>query len=59
MNKEKLFTDFPSVSRQAWKQKIQADLKGEDYNETLDQLKDKKKQTVYKHTSHLREMIRV
>ena len=35
MNKEKLFTDFPSVSRQAWKQKIQADLKGEDYNETL------------------------
>ncbi len=35
MNKEQLFTDFPAVSSKAWKQKIQADLKGADYNETL------------------------
>ncbi len=27
--------EFPSVSAAAWKQKIQADLKGADYNETL------------------------
>ena len=30
-----LFTDFDSVSAKAWKQKIQLDLKGADYNETL------------------------
>jgi methylmalonyl-CoA mutase len=35
MIKEQLFADFPSVSAKAWKQKIQADLKGADYNETL------------------------
>ncbi|WP_019668561.1 methylmalonyl-CoA mutase subunit beta [Eudoraea adriatica] len=35
MNKEHLFADFPAVSAKAWKQKIQADLKGADYNETL------------------------
>ena len=35
MNKEQLFTDFPAVSSKAWKQKIQADLKGADYNDTL------------------------
>ncbi|MDP5092733.1 MAG: methylmalonyl-CoA mutase subunit beta [Polaribacter sp.] len=30
-----LFSEFSPVSAAAWKQKIQADLKGEDYNETL------------------------
>lgn len=35
MIKEKLFADFPAVSAKAWKQKIQADLKGADYNDTL------------------------
>lgn len=30
-----LFDEFDSVSAQAWKQKIQVDLKGADYNETL------------------------
>ena len=30
-----LFKDFPEVSSKAWKQKIQVDLKGADYNETL------------------------
>ena len=30
-----LFEDFEFVSPKAWKQKIQADLKGADYNETL------------------------
>lgn len=30
-----LFNDFDEVSAQAWKQKIQVDLKGADYNETL------------------------
>ena len=34
MNKE-LFSDFASVSAKAWKQKIQVDLKGADYNDTL------------------------
>ncbi|WP_460218822.1 methylmalonyl-CoA mutase subunit beta [Psychroserpens sp. MEBiC05023] len=34
MNK-KLFRDFSEVSSKQWKQKIQADLKGADYNETL------------------------
>ena len=32
---KKLFNEFPDVSAKAWKQKIQADLKGADYNETL------------------------
>ncbi|MDG5491527.1 methylmalonyl-CoA mutase subunit beta [Psychroserpens sp. SPM9] len=32
---EKLFSDFPEVSSKQWKQKIQADLKGADYNDTL------------------------
>ncbi len=31
----KLFDDFSSVTSKAWKQKIQADLKGADYNDTL------------------------
>ena len=31
----KLFDDFDPVSAQAWKQKIQMDLKGADYNDTL------------------------
>lgn len=35
MIKEKLFAEFPSVTAKAWKQKIQADLKGADYNDTL------------------------
>ena len=32
---EKLFDEFDPVSAKAWKQKIQFDLKGADYNETL------------------------
>jgi methylmalonyl-CoA mutase len=32
---DKLFSDFPEVSAKAWKQQIQYDLKGGDYNETL------------------------
>ncbi|WP_452223178.1 methylmalonyl-CoA mutase subunit beta [Lacinutrix chionoecetis] len=32
---KKLFNDFDSVSAKAWKQKIQVDLKGADYNDTL------------------------
>ncbi|WP_297792530.1 methylmalonyl-CoA mutase subunit beta [uncultured Eudoraea sp.] len=35
MNKKHLFTEFTAVSAKGWKQKIQADLKGADYNETL------------------------
>ena len=35
MTKKGLFTDFESISTKAWKQKIQADLKGADYNDTL------------------------
>ena len=35
MNKKTLFTEFDSVPTKAWKQKIQVDLKGADYNETL------------------------
>ena len=30
-----LFDDFPSVSAKQWKQKIQVDIKGADYNKTL------------------------
>ncbi|WP_127844726.1 methylmalonyl-CoA mutase subunit beta [Psychroflexus aestuariivivens] len=32
---KKLFEEFESVSAKAWKQKIQVDLKGADYNDTL------------------------
>lgn len=32
---KQLFNDFSSVSAKQWKQKIQVDLKGADYNETL------------------------
>ncbi|NND15438.1 MAG: methylmalonyl-CoA mutase, partial [Eudoraea sp.] len=35
MKKNNLFSDFDPVTDQQWKQKIQADLKGADYNETL------------------------
>lgn len=35
MSKTALFSDFPEVSSKSWKQKIQFDLKGADYNETL------------------------
>ena len=35
MNKPDLFDEFPQVSAKQWKQKIQYDLKGADYNETL------------------------
>ncbi len=35
MSKTDLFGDFPEVSAKAWKQKIQFDLKGADYNEKL------------------------
>ena len=30
-----LFSEFPEVSTKQWKQKIQVDLKGADYNNTL------------------------
>lgn len=33
--KDNLFSDFDSVSSKEWKQKIQFDLKGADYNDTL------------------------
>lgn len=33
--KEKLFQDFDKISSKQWKQQIQFDLKGADYNETL------------------------
>ncbi|MGY0392867.1 methylmalonyl-CoA mutase subunit beta [Bizionia sp. KMM 8389] len=32
---KKLFNEFPEVSAKEWKHKIQADLKGADYNDTL------------------------
>ncbi|RIV32556.1 methylmalonyl-CoA mutase [Flagellimonas lutimaris] len=35
MNNTNLFQEFPEVSAKQWKQKIQMDLKGADYNETL------------------------
>lgn len=35
MTKKNLFTEFSSVTEKAFKQKIQVDLKGEDYNDTL------------------------
>ncbi|MEM7484860.1 MAG: methylmalonyl-CoA mutase subunit beta [Bacteroidota bacterium] len=35
MTKEDLFSEFPEVSAKQWKQKIQVDLKGADYTETL------------------------
>ena len=35
MTKPNLFSDFQQVSAKAWKQKIQMDLKGADYNKTL------------------------
>ncbi len=35
MSKTNLFDDFSEVSAKAWKQKIQVDLKGADYNNTL------------------------
>ncbi|KAA6343320.1 Methylmalonyl-CoA mutase [termite gut metagenome] len=34
-NKEKLFSDFPSVSTQEWMEKVTADLKGADYEKKL------------------------
>jgi len=35
MSKSPLFDEFSPVSAKAWKQKIQVDLKGADYNESL------------------------
>nr|WP_297783563.1 methylmalonyl-CoA mutase subunit beta [uncultured Allomuricauda sp.] len=35
MKNTNLFKEFPEVSAKQWKQKIQVDLKGADYNETL------------------------
>ncbi|MCR9226908.1 MAG: methylmalonyl-CoA mutase subunit beta [Flavobacteriaceae bacterium] len=35
MSNTGLFSEFPGVSAKQWKQKIQVDLKGADYNETL------------------------
>ncbi|TVZ09350.1 methylmalonyl-CoA mutase [Cellulophaga sp. RHA_52] len=35
MSKTKLFNDFSEVTTKEWKQKIQVDLKGADYNNTL------------------------
>ncbi len=34
-NKEKLFTDFPAVSTEEWKEKVIADLKGADFDKKL------------------------
>ena len=34
-NSDPLFNDFSAVSAQQWKQKIQFELKGKDYNESL------------------------
>ena len=34
-SKEKLFSDFPSVSTQKWMDKITADLKGADFEKKL------------------------
>ena len=34
-NKEKLFSDFPSVSTEAWMEKVTADLKGADFEKKL------------------------
>ena len=34
-NKEKLFSDFPSVSTDAWMEKVTADLKGADFEKKL------------------------
>lgn len=34
-NQNKLFDEFPTISSKQWKQKIQLDLKGADYNKTL------------------------
>uniref|UniRef100_UPI00404AAD63 methylmalonyl-CoA mutase subunit beta n=1 Tax=Flavobacterium sp. TaxID=239 RepID=UPI00404AAD63 len=34
-NKKQLFNEFESISSKEWKQKIQFDLKGADYNDTL------------------------
>ena len=33
--KNPLFSEFPSVTAKQWKQKIQFDLKGKSYNDTL------------------------
>ncbi|NAY90494.1 methylmalonyl-CoA mutase [Muricauda sp. JGD-17] len=35
MSDTRLFSEFPEVSAKQWKQKIQVDLKGADYNDTL------------------------
>ncbi|HUH47929.1 MAG TPA: hypothetical protein VLZ54_12295, partial [Arenibacter sp.] len=35
MNNSDLFGDFPEISAKAWKQRIQVDLKGADYNQNL------------------------
>ena len=35
MEKASLFSEFELVSAKQWKQKIQVDLKGADYNEAL------------------------
>jgi methylmalonyl-CoA mutase len=35
MSNSKLFSDFSAVTTKEWKQKIQFDLKGKDYNDTL------------------------
>ena len=35
MSDSNLFNEFPEVSAKQWKQKIQVDLKGADYNDTL------------------------
>ncbi|MEO1548453.1 MAG: methylmalonyl-CoA mutase, partial [Bacteroidota bacterium] len=35
MSNKELFEDFDDVSSKLWKQKVQFDLKGKDYNDTL------------------------
>lgn len=34
-NKEKLFKEFPPITREQWEEKIKADLKGADYEKKL------------------------
>jgi methylmalonyl-CoA mutase len=35
MAAEKLFTEFPGTSSEAWREKIEMDLKGADFNKRL------------------------
>ncbi|WP_136467152.1 methylmalonyl-CoA mutase subunit beta [Flagellimonas onchidii] len=57
MSKSSLFGEFPKVSAKQWKQKIQFDLKGADYNNTLIwESQDGIKIKPFYHTEDLREL---